>query len=305
MTQSSSHELLEKVFRPGSTFYYSTLGLSDCDRKRIGVLFAIFNEWLALRDNSSEPQVAYTALGWWMEQISLFKNAQDKAMDHPLLHELEFLQRVPELKTSVLTRMQTILACLIQSPQSFENVDSMESYLRNTWGEFCAMYETCLASHLTDYKSSAPIQQQIGLVIGYYTIVKQLAGQLNRQRCMLPQSWLEDSGVTQTQLVSALKLNKTSPIKSQIMTKIIQLQDSQLNKLEQLLSSGLDTWKFNHLPALIALNIDASLFRLTIKQGFKIFDYRLQLSPLRKLWIGWLCKRNYKKQRTAKLAALH
>jgi len=303
MTQTSSQELLDKVFRPGSSFYYSTLDLNDIERKRVGVLFAIFNEWLALRDNSSEPQVAHTALAWWMEQINLFSESQHEHMNHPLLHQLEFLQYQPELKTFVLARMQTILASFIQTPQNFEDTHSLDLYLRNTWGEFCAMYGALLSSNLSGYKNSALIQQQIGVIIGQYSINKQLAGQINRQRYLLPQSWLKDMDATQGQFVSSLKSKDSNPIKSQFITKMTQLLNSQLTELEQLLSADLDTLKFNHLPALIALNLDASLFNLTIKHGFNIFDYRLQLSPLRKLWIGWRCKRHYKKRHIAKLAA--
>ena len=305
MANSSSHELLEHTIRPGSSFYYSTLTLNNSERKKLGVLFALFNEWLSLRENSSEPQVAHTALAWWLEQVNQLGDQSNSPATHPLLQQLNFLGESPELKSFVLTRMQSIIASFIQTPPYFENTNSLNSYLQNTWGDFCVIYGACLTNNLTGYKDSILIQQQIGTTIGYYSIVKQLAGQLNKQRFLLPQSWLNEIEATQTLLVSSLKYNGTNKIKSQFLSKICQHLESQHTKLEQLLSDDHYPLKsFNHLPAFVALKLESNLYKLTIKHGFKIFEYRLQLSPLRKLWISWRCKRHFKKQRSAKLAAL-
>lgn len=314
MTTNNADELLKEVLRPGSSFYYSTLHLKQSDKKKISIIFCLFKEWLSLHNNSKEPQVAHTALHWWLEQVDHFSastalDAKSNQTPHPLMQQLTFLHGSPELRVLVCERMKLIIVALIQNQYSHQHDDLLEQFLRETWGNFCVLSSLCLSEVSSD---AIAIQQQTGLLIGYHNLFKDLGRQLSTQRCALPQSWLKEWDITHAQLVSALKTDtrhasnpKKPPEKNLspkilLLEKIQQITHQQQTRLEMLLAKP----SANNsvcLSSLKAYVFESALLQLTVKQNFQIFEYRLQLAPIKKLWLGWRCKRYYKSRHFQKM----
>ncbi|VAW71328.1 hypothetical protein MNBD_GAMMA12-1296 [hydrothermal vent metagenome] len=344
---SNSDELLEKVLRPGSSFYYSTLHFNHQQRTLHAILFALFQEWMSLYDNSREPQVANTALHWWLQQIDHFSKCTTSDEPHPLLDRLAPLHKTTTLKTLICERMKSIVVTLIQNQHEHDTTESLNTFLKHTWGNLCVMsglipldgnvsseklFDEKLANEqITEQASSArksinrsehsikdqethlAIQQQAGLLIGYYTLVKQLAGQLNAQRSPLPLAWLKAWEVTPTSLVSALQTTPkkasdsaqaiaSKKIKTLLLTKIKSLLEQESITLESLLTQQTH-YDLSCLTSLKVIRFESALLDLTIQQGFQIFDYRLQISPLKKFWLAWRCKYHYQKRRFRKIIA--
>ncbi len=341
MTKNShSDELLDKVLRPGSSFYYSTLHLDPQQRTLHAVLFALFQEWMSLYNNSREPQVANTALHWWLQQVEHFsKCTAHKERPHPLLDRLAPLYKTAKAKILVAERMQKILVTLIQYPHEHASPESLENFLKHTWGNLCVMTSLSPDSvdkqienglentvknikgspkNIEDNKLNLAIQQQAGLLIGYYNLFKNLAGQLKAQRSPLPLSWLNTWKINPAQLIAALQTQHKplqtqyessndvpqtisgKAIKKLLLHKIGSLLEQEQITLESLLNQQTH-YDLNCLVPLKVIRFESALLRLTIKQDFQIFDYRLQISPLKKFWLAWRCKRHYKMHRVRKI----
>ena len=284
-------ELLQKHIRKGSSFYYSIWYLSDDNKIKYKNLFSLFQEWLSLYNNSHEPQIAHTALHWWLEQL------QSPEPDHPLLLTLmQSLESTPELKQQIIQHLQEIIIALLHCQHHYQDSDALDEFLRKTWGNLCVVLGTVLG--LCSNKSgetSIKIHQQTGVLLGHYQLIKYLPRQLTKQRCPVPQDLMNKLDVTPAKLIEILSstdiYSATQAKKKEFLDEISNTFNRHHSTLDQLLTNINDPVSQHlALPCHTALQLQRQWFNSTLKKRFQIFNYRLQLPQIRKRWISWRCK---------------
>ena len=311
--QTVIQELLSSTVRPGSSFYYSSLPLTESDKQTLAIVFSLFTEWLSLHYRHTEPELKHKNLQWWLlqlETISCNDHAESQSADsklHPLLLRLSTSLKNNAQRQTIGRRLQSIIGTILNDKHHYEDPEQLDSFLRNTWGSFCVTISACLAPDPASMDTSTAIQEQIGVCIGYYNLIKQLAVQLQSGYCPLPLSWLSDHALPPRQLLSVLG-DDSDPdnvhLRSDLLARIcshIREQHRTLGSLVRIRPEALTT--LDKLPPLIALRIEVARLKLTLKNGFRITKYRIQLSPLRKLWISWRCRHHYKARRIDRLLA--
>ena len=263
----------QKAAQSGSSFYYSFLFLPPERRQAITALYAFCREVDDVVDENSDPQVARTALGWWRSEIA--RMAQDQP-SHPVTRALQ-----PHVKTFELPIDQLLAV-----------IDGMEMDLSQTrYLDFKGLERYCwhvasvvglLSARIfgfTDPRTLA-YAEKLGLAFQLTNIIRDVGEDARRDRIYLPIAELQQFEVPAADILNARHSDRFE-----------QLMRFQTERAQRYYDEA-----FALLPAqdrraqragLIMAAIYRALLREVERDGFRVLQHRISLTPLRKLWIAW------------------
>ncbi len=263
----------QKAAQSGSSFYYSFLFLPPERRRAITALYAFCREVDDVVDETSDPQVAHTTLAWWRKEV-----AQTLA-GHPTHPVTQALQ--PCLDTYGL-RGDHLLAV----------IDGMEMDLTQTrYLDFIALERYCwhvasvvglMSARIFGYTDERTLQyaEKLGLAFQLTNIIRDVGEDARRGRIYLPVSELQQFGVPASDILNAKH--------SEAFERLMRFQCER--------AQGYYDEAFALLPsqdrrAQRAGLIMASIYRAILveieRDGYRVLQHRISLTPLRKLWLAW------------------
>jgi len=263
----------EKTARSGTSFYYSFLFLPPERRRAITALYAFCREVDDVVDEVTDPALARTKLAWWRTEIGATFTGTPQ---HPValaLRPVVTAYRLPE------EHFQTV-------------IDGMAMDLeRNRYLDFAELERYChcvagvvglMSAEIFGYVNPTTRQyaRDLGIAFQLTNIIRDVGEDARRGRIYLPQDELAAHGVTATDVLKGKA--------SEAMTGLVK---DQVVRARRWYARALEALPAEDRKAQRSGIVMASIYRALLEEierdGYRVLDRRIALTPLRKLWIAW------------------
>lgn len=263
----------QKAAQSGSSFYYSFLFLPPQRRQAITALYAFCREVDDVVDEISDPAIAQTTLAWWRKEVA---HMLDGRPSHPVTQAL-----MPHLNTFNI-RSEHLLAV----------IDGMEMDLTQTrYLDFVALERYCwhvasavgiMSASIFGYSDTRTLHyaEKLGLAFQLTNIIRDVGEDARRGRIYLPVSELQAHQVPASELLNATHSDR-----------FVALMRFQTRRAHALYDEAMALLPEADRRAQRAGLIMAAIYRAVLdeveRDGFRVLNHKISLTPLRKLWLAW------------------
>ena len=258
----------------GSSFYYSVLFLPKGTRRALTALFAYFREIQEIAQECTDPAVAKIKLQWWRQELAAAFSGQAR---HPITQALLPSARQfglpPEELQKIIDGVETGLA-----QNRHADFASLKAYCCSTHGVAERLAMRILGIHDPDTLKCA---QELGLAFGLTDVILNVRDDARRNRILLPQDELVRFGVTAADL---LNLRETEGFKKLIEFAIDNAENCYNRAISEFPAAERKAQRGRRTLAAI----NRALLREIRKDGCRILRRRVDLTPIRKLWLAWM-----------------
>jgi phytoene synthase len=263
----------QKAAKSGSSFYYSFLFLPPQRRSAITALYAFCREVDDVVDETSDPQVALTTLAWWRKEVAQMLAGTP---NHPVTRAL-----APHLTPFN-----------IQGEHLIAVIDGMEMDLTQTrYLDFVALERYCwhvasvvgiMSAGIFGYRDERTLQyaEKLGLAFQLTNIIRDVGEDARRGRIYLPISELQQFGVPAADILNAKHSDR-----------FVQLMRFQLERAQRYYDEAFALLPPEDRRAQRTGLIMAAIYRALLdeieRDGLRVLEHKISLTPLRKLWLAW------------------
>jgi 15-cis-phytoene synthase len=263
----------QKAAQSGSSFYYSFLFLPPERRRAITALYAFCREVDDVVDEPIDPGVARAKLGWWREEI---RTAFAGKPQHPVARALAPVVASYSLPEAL---FQTVIDGMAMDLERTRYLDfaELEGYCHRVAGVVGLM-----SAEIFGYANPATRQyaRDLGVAFQLTNIVRDVGEDARRGRIYLPQDELARHGVTDT---TVLKGESSTAFRALMAAEVARARTWYARAIEALPTED----AFAQRPGLIMAAIYRALLDEIARDGYRVLEHRIALTPLRKLWIAW------------------
>jgi phytoene synthase len=262
-----------KAAASGSSFYYSFLFLPPERRRAITALYAFCREVDDVVDECTDLGVAAAKLAWWRQEVATLESGRPQ---HPVTQAL-----APLAGTYGITRARLD-----------EIIDGMEMDLRQSrYADFAALERYCyhvagvvglLAAGIFGYTNPQTLEyaRALGTAFQLTNIVRDVGEDARKGRIYLPLEDLAHFGVPPADVVN----RRHSDAFARLMAFEVDRAEAAYTKALALLPAA---DRRAQRPGLMMAAIYRTLLREIRRDGHRVLEHRVALTPLRKLWIAW------------------
>ncbi len=274
-----------KAAGSGSSFYYSFLFLPADRRRAITALYAFCREVDDVVDDCTDPGVARLKLQWWRDEISrTFSGEPQHPVTQALGTHLERFNLPEEYFQEIIDGMEMDL-----TRQRYADFKSLALYCYRAAGVV-----GMLAAEIFGYRDRGTLKYatELGTALQLTNILRDVREDAMRGRIYLPQDELRQAGIDEEQI---LRGEHTPQLETFFAHQAARAREYYLHADELLPEVD----RMAQRSGLIMAEIYLTLLKEIERDGFRVLERRIQLTPLRKLWIAW------KTARREKLRARH
>jgi len=263
----------QKAARSGSSFYYSFLFLPPERRRAITALYAFCREVDDVVDEVSDPAVARTKLAWWRREIDA---TFEGLPEHPVGKAL-----APVVRDFGLSReqLQTVIDGMAMDLEQVRYVDfpALELYCHRVAGVV-----GMLAARIFGYAEPATERyaRDLGIAFQLTNIIRDVGEDAARGRIYLPQDELARFGVPPSAL---LRREGGDGFVALMAHQVARARDWYARALGALP----DADRRSQRAGLAMAAIYRALLEEIERDGYRVLDRRIALTPLRKFAIAW------------------
>jgi phytoene synthase len=262
-----------RAAQSGSSFYYSFRLLPPDRRRAITALYAYCREVDDVVDEVSDAAVARLKLAWWRQEVASIFTGKPQ---HPAAQALAAAAERFGLRQADLLTV----------------IDGMEMDLaQNRYLDFAALEVYCdrvagvvgrMSAQIFGYRNAATLTyaRDLGIAFQLTNIVRDVGEDARRGRIYLPQDELARFGVT---TASLLALAPSGDFRGLLAFQVERANAWYERALGELPAEDRRTQR----PGLAMAAIYRTLLQEIARDGYRVLDRRLALTPLRKLWIAW------------------
>ena len=263
----------QKAAASGSSFYYSFLFLPAERRRAITALYAFCREVDDVADEVSDVGLARTKLAWWRTEVA---NLFAGHPAHPVTKALA----------------PFVAPFGIDAARMNEIIDGMEMDLtHHRYPDFEALKLYChrvagvvgqLSASIFGYRNPSTLEyaESLGRAFQLTNIIRDVGEDARRDRVYLPQDELARFGITSEDILARRG--------GDAFRSLMAFQAERAQSYYDLAYSKLAPEdRRNQRAGLIMAAIYRTLLEEIRRDGFKVLDQRVALTPLRKLWIAW------------------
>jgi len=263
----------DKAAKSGSSFYYSFMFLPPPRRRAITALYAFCREVDDVVDEVSDPAIARAKLAWWRREVDA---TYDGAPEHPVGKAL-----APVVSEFALPReqLQTVVDGMAMDLEQVRYADfpALELYCHRVAGVV-----GMLSARIFGYVEPATegYARDLGIAFQLTNIVRDVGEDAARGRIYLPQDELARFGVPPSALLRREGGAGFAPL---MAFQVARARD----------------WYERAMAALPAVDrraqrtglAMAAIYRALLdeieRDGYRVLDRRIALTPLRKFAIAW------------------
>lgn len=263
----------QRAAASGSSFYYSFLFLPPERRRAIVALYAYCREVDDVVDEVSDPGVARTKLAWWREEVA---RIYDGTPSHPVGQAL-----APVVREFALDRTHLL-----------EILDGMAMDLDyNRYPDFATLEVYChrvagvvglLSARIFGFTDPRTLDyaNNLGIAFQLTNIIRDVGEDVRRNRIYIPLDELARFGLTTDDLI----LLREDERFAQLVRFQIERAQARYERAFALLP---DADRRAQRPGLVMAAIYRTLLTEIEREGGKVLNRRIALTPLRKLWLAW------------------
>jgi phytoene synthase len=267
----------QKTARSGTSFYYSFLFLPPEQRRAITALYAFCRVVDDVVDEVSDAALARTKLAWWRTEIGATFTGTPQ---HPValaLRPVVAAYRLPE------EHFQTVIDGMAMDLERSRYLDfsELERYCHCVAGVVGLM-----SAEFFGYVNPATRQfaRDVGVAFQLTNIIRDIGEDARRGRIYVPQGELAAHGDTATAL---LKRESSDALTSLVRDQVVRARRWYARALEALPPEDRNAQR----AGIIMASIYRALLDEIERDGYRVLDRRIALTPLRKLWIAWKTSR--------------
>jgi 15-cis-phytoene synthase len=262
-----------KAAASGSSFYYSFLFLPDERRRAITALYAFCREVDDVVDESSDAQLAATKLAWWRAEVAgMYEgNAQ-----HPVTRALlPFLRPFSLSKENLLEIIAGMEMDLTQT--RYLDWPNLERYCHRV-----ASVVGLLAAGIFGYRDERTLEyaRQLGLAFQLTNIIRDVGEDARKNRIYLPMEDLKQFGVPASDILNARQTPEFRALMAFEASRAKAFYEGAYAALPQ-------ADRRAQRPGLIMAAIYRALLDEIERDGFRVLQARVSLTPFRKFWLAW------------------
>jgi len=263
----------QRAARSGSSFYYSFRFLPPNQRKAITALYAFCREVDDVVDECTEPALAAIKLKWWSDEI---ERAYTGTPQHPVGQALA----------------RHVVAFAMPRSVFDEIIDGMaQDLVQHRYPDFADLAGYCykaagtvgiLAAHIFGFRNPATLDyaRDLGTALQLTNILRDVREDASRGRIYLPQDELARFGVSETDV---LNRQWSDGFHALLVHQADRARAFYRTALERLPAEDRATQRTGLIMAAI---YHATLDEIA-RDGYRVLERRVHLTPLRKLWIAW------------------
>lgn len=259
---------------PGSSLHYALVFLADAPRRGITALAALAKELAKASRDTSDAGVAAAQLAWWRSEVGALEG---RTPQHPVSRALADHARVIPCD-ALLSLVDAAEADLARPRHAV--FASLAAHCEAWGGTFAA-----LSAQLARPGASAlpDRARRIGATLRLGEILQQVGEDARRNRIYLPQEDLARYDVTAAEILQRRPGVGFVPL--------MQFQAARFAQLGGEATMNLTRDERRALrPALILSRLQSALLDEIARDGFRVLEQRVSLTPVRKLWIAMRTK---------------
>jgi 15-cis-phytoene synthase len=273
----------QKAARSGSSFYYAFRFLDPERRRAITALYAFCREIDDVVDECREPAVARSKLDWWRDEIGRLFEGEPR---HPITLALQ-----PHLAPFDLAR--EYFEEIIDGMQMDLDYDAYPDF--STLSLYCyraAAVVGLLSARIFGYfdRRTLKYAHDLGMALQLTNILRDVHEDAVRGRVYIPQDELRRFGVRPEEFLQ----NVTRDEHRALFAFQAQRARDYYARAEAHLPAQ---DRAAQRPGLIMASIYRALLDEIERDGFRVLEHRVHLTPLRKLWIAWRTARSVPRPR--------
>ncbi len=274
----------QRAARSGSSFYYSFRFLPEERRRAITALYAFCREVDDVVDEVSEPSVARAKLDWWREEIA--KPYQGQTPAHPVVKALAGPMERHDLPLEYFQEIIDGMAMDLEYDR-YPDFKSLTLYCYRV-----ASVVGLLSARIFGYQDRRTLRyaHDLGLAFQLTNILRDVREDALRGRLYLPEDEMARFGVEFEDLVAGRSSERTRAL---FAFQAQRARDYYRRALEQLPDCD--------RPAQTCGLVMAAIYSATLdeieRDGFRVLEHRVSLTPIRKLWIAWRTVRRERRRR--------
>lgn len=270
----------DKAAKSGSSFYYSFRFLPEKRRDAIIALYAFCREIDDVVDEIPDHNIATIKLQWWRDEIKRLFHSE---ATHPVTKALKI----------------HLVSFNLAEEYFQEIIDGMAMDLEfDTYPTFKELSLYCyrvasvvglLSVEIFGYEDRKTLKyaHDLGMAFQLTNILRDVYEDAIRGRIYIPQEDLQRFNVTMDDL-----------LKKQTTDNIIELFKFQKQRAEEYYQKAFaqlpDSDRHSQRSGIIMAAIYQATLEEIEKDGFRVLEHRIRLTPLRKLWIAWKTARKEK-----------
>ncbi len=267
-----------RAARSGSSFYYSFRLLPGDRRRAITALYAFCREVDDVVDEVHDPEVARAKLAWWRLEVAATFAGEPT---HPVARALVPVVRIFGLPREHFDAVIDGMAMDLERSR-YEDFAALERYCHRVAGVVGLMSAEIFGR---EDPSTRGFARDLGIAFQLTNIVRDVGEDARRGRIYLPVDELARFRVTASAILHA----QAEPGFADLMRFQVARARSWYDKaLAQLPSRD----RRSQRPSLAMAAIYRTLLDEIERDGCRVLDRRIALTPLRKLWIAWRAARS-------------
>ncbi len=263
----------EKAAASGSSFYYSFLFLPPPRRRAITALYAFCREVDDIVDHSSDAQLAQTRLHWWREELAAtYAGRPGHPVTQALSDAIDTFNLPQELFVEIIEGMEMDL-----SQTRYADLRALQLYCYRV-----ASTVGLLAAEIFGYKDrrTQKYAHDLGLAFQLTNIIRDVGEDARRGRIYLPGDELARFGVPEEDILQGRHTEAFRRLMDFQIARAGQQYDQAFAQLPHI-------DRRTQRPGLIMAAIYRTLLEEIRRDGCRVLDRRIALTPVRKLWIAW------------------
>jgi len=280
----------DKAARSGSSLYYSVLFLPPEKRSAITALYAFCREVDDVVEACADSDVAVAKLDWWRRELDqCFAGHPSHPVTRALQQPVERINLPVEYFHEILDGMAMDLR-----RTRYESFRDLALYCHRAAGAV-----GLLSAEIFGYQHRDTLKyaEQLGTAFQLTDILRDVREDARRGRIYLPLDELLD-----------YRVNPHDLLKGVVSDGLRELCHFQAQRARDYYQSALRRLplqdRYPQRSGIIMASIYQTLLDEIESDGYRIMEHRIQLTPLRKLWIAWNTarrerfeRRKYRKQR--------
>ena len=268
-----------KAAQSGSSFYYSFRFLPPERRRALTALYAFCREVDDVVDEVADPAVVRLKLAWWRNEIAAVFGGRPQ---HPVALALAPVVSAFNLREE---HFQAVIDGMTMDLDQNRYLDfaTLERYCHRVAGVVGLM-----SAEIFGYRDPATrdYARELGVAFQLTNIIRDVGEDAARGRIYLPQDELERYGVTAGDLFA----RRLTPAFTALMAAQVTRARAFYARALSALPAG---DRRAQRPGLIMAAIYQALLRAIEREGFRVLDRRIGLTPLAKAWIAWRTSWSY------------
>lgn len=273
---------LDKGLPRGSSLYYSAWYLKPEQQLALAAVFAFRREIRELIDECSDPGVARRKLDWWRAEIERVFGGMAQ---HPGARALQRATVTFNLAVEYFQEMLDGVEMDLRRSR-YETFRDLSLYCHRVGGVAGTLW-----SEICGYQDHRTLKygHTLGVGLELLRILRDLRHDVARGRLYLPTEELGRFAVTMADLghpTGSDRVHALLRVQSQRIHEHLGHARAQLPKIDH----------FRQRSGLIMCRIQQALLTEIERDGLRVLDHRLRLTPLRKAWLAWSGNRREKRR---------